>query len=319
MKRLHISLLLSAMLGFAGCCGTTNTRSGYQQPPRLEPLRPVRPPCDRCATPNIIPPRFNPAPGPMVAPPGAPAVAAPPPSPEIQQNAFQAPAQPSPPASPPPTGGAAGVYLAPPEPAPAAPTTPPPSAPPANNAAPPREQTRLYAPQTTEPPAAPPARDDRAASPALPVDIPQFAIARPNVATGLEPYPDGVSWLKSHGYRNVLHVRAPGEDDSAARRRFEQGGLRYLSLELSPQSLTREVVEQFSRTVNDTSNQPLFVYDRDGSLAGGLWYLHFRLSDRVSDEKARADAAQIGFKQDQEGPHKTMWVAVQSFLEKINP
>ena len=30
---------------------------------------------------------------------------------------------------------------------------------------------------------------------------------------------------------------------------------------------------------------PLFVYDRDGALAGGLWYLHFRLSDQIPDDR----------------------------------
>jgi protein tyrosine phosphatase (PTP) superfamily phosphohydrolase (DUF442 family) len=151
------------------------------------------------------------------------------------------------------------------------------------------------------------------------VDIPQFAIARPNVASGQEPYPEGVNWLKAHAYRTVLHVRTPGEDDSAARLRFEQAGLRYVRLDVSPQTLSKDVVDQFSRIVTDPANLPLFVYDRDGSLAGGLWYLHFRLADQVSDEKARADAAQLGFKQDQDGPHKTMWVAVQNLLQNIKP
>jgi protein tyrosine phosphatase (PTP) superfamily phosphohydrolase (DUF442 family) len=167
----------------------------------------------------------------------------------------------------------------------------------------------------TPPPAA---KDPSSATPPLPVDIPQFAVAKPNIASGQQPFPDGIAWLKTHGYRTVLHIRSPGEDDSAARRQFEGQGLRYLSLEVSPQTLSRTVVEEFNRLVTDKNNLPLFVYDRDGSLAGGLWYLHFRLADGASEEKARADAAYLGFK-DVEGPHRTMWVAVQNYLQNQKP
>jgi protein tyrosine phosphatase (PTP) superfamily phosphohydrolase (DUF442 family) len=153
----------------------------------------------------------------------------------------------------------------------------------------------------------------------MPVDIPQFAVAKANVANGLEPFAEGVNWLKSHGYRTVLHIRAPEEDESAARRSFENSGLRYSTLQVSPRTLTKEIVEEFNRIVNDAENRPLFVYDKDGSLAGGLWYLHFRLVDKMTEEKARAEAAHLGFRQDEEGPHRTMWVAVQNYLQSLKP
>jgi len=177
-------------------------------------------------------------------------------------------------------------------------------------------ETRSYTPQTKEPP---PARDDHSASPAMPVDIPQFAAVKTNIASGLEPFADGIAWLKSHGYRTVLHVRSPGEDDSAARKQFEQAGLRFLSLDLSAETLSREIVDQFDRLVADATNLPLFVYDKDGSLAGALWYLHFRLVDRATEEKAREDAERLGFKQDRSDAHLKMWLAVQSLLKELKP
>src|SRR5262249_17309869 len=75
----------------------------------------------------------------------------------------------------------------------------------------------------------------------------------------------------------VLHVRAPGEDDVTDRRQFEARGLKFFSLEV-PIPLTREVVEEFNHMIGDPGNQPLFVYDRDGILAGGMWYLHIRIA-----------------------------------------
>jgi protein tyrosine phosphatase (PTP) superfamily phosphohydrolase (DUF442 family) len=151
------------------------------------------------------------------------------------------------------------------------------------------------------------------------VDIPQFALARARVASGQQPFPDGVTWLKNNGYRAVLHVRAPGADDAAARRQFEKNGLRYLTLEVSPGTLSKEIVAKFNQIVADEANLPLFVYDKDGALAGGLWYLHYRLVLGMNDEKARAEAERLGFKIDQDTEHRTMWVAVQNFLKNQNP
>jgi protein tyrosine phosphatase (PTP) superfamily phosphohydrolase (DUF442 family) len=151
------------------------------------------------------------------------------------------------------------------------------------------------------------------------VDIPHFAMARPRVASGQQPFPDGVAWLQAHGYRTVLHVRAPGEDEAAARRQFEKHGLRYLSLELSPRTLNKEVVDQFNRTVSDEANLPLFVYDRDGSLAGGLWYLNYRSAAKLEDQRARTEAARLGFELDRNDSHRDMWLAIQAFLAAQRP
>ena len=151
----------------------------------------------------------------------------------------------------------------------------------------------------------------------MPVDIPQFAAVKTNVASGQQPFADGIAWLKTHGYRTVLHIRSPREDDSAARKQIEQSGLHYLSLEVSPTTLTRNLVDQFNRQVGDANNMPLFVYDRDGSLAGGLWYLYFRLVEGATDEKAHEEAERLGFKQDGSDVHIKMWLAVQNILQSL--
>jgi protein tyrosine phosphatase (PTP) superfamily phosphohydrolase (DUF442 family) len=152
-----------------------------------------------------------------------------------------------------------------------------------------------------------------------PIDIPGYAIARPNVATGLRPFPEGIDWLAARGFKTVLHLRSPGEDNNAARRQFEKKGMRYLTLEVSPARLDEEMLKQFNRLVTDTANHPLFVYDRDGSVTGGLWYLHYRVYLKQADEKARAEAQRLGLRFDDDVEHKTMWLAVQALLKKLKP
>jgi protein tyrosine phosphatase (PTP) superfamily phosphohydrolase (DUF442 family) len=189
-------------------------------------------------------------------------------------------------------------------------------------------QVHLSAPETTQPPLAalqPQAgvAEERGngtppvATPPLPVGIPQFAQVRKRVATGLRPILDGLDYLANNGYRTVLHLRPPGQDDTADKKQFQQRGLQYFSLEVSPDTLRRDLVDQFNHLVADPGMLPLFVYDRDGSLAGGLWYLHFRTVEGASDEDARARAARFGLKENTpEG--RLMWLAVQKYLSDQN-
>jgi hypothetical protein len=152
------------------------------------------------------------------------------------------------------------------------------------------------------------------AAPTLPVGIPQFHVAREQVAGGLKPSIDGLSWLHDAGYRTVLYIRKPGEDDAADRKQVEKRGLRYLSLELSPKTLTQAVLDEFSKIVGEAKNAPLFVYDTEGVLAGGLWYLYFRTVEKDSDEAARLKAGRLGLKEDAEGEGKAMWAAIQKLM-----
>ena len=176
--------------------------------------------------------------------------------------------------------------------------------------------TRLIPPRVGERPQSPPAQEQ----PTGPVDVPGFVVVKKDIATGQKPFTDGVPWLRDRGYRTVLHVRQPGEDDAAARRQFEASGFRYLSLEVSPLTLSKAIVDRFNRLVGDPANLPLFVYDRDSSLLGGLWYLHFRTVEKLPDDKATDAAARLGLNPDADGgPHKEMWLAVQNYLRLNKP
>jgi protein tyrosine phosphatase (PTP) superfamily phosphohydrolase (DUF442 family) len=192
------------------------------------------------------------------------------------------------------------------------------TAPEAPHAEAPREPVHLSTPEATPPQSAEPpksAETDRMQRGSLPVGIPQFTMVRDQLAAGLRPLVDGgLDWLQANGYHAVLHLRVPGQDDEADRRQVEKHGMKYVGLEVSPQTLTPAVVDMFNRVVGERSNYPLFVYDKDGKLAGGLWYLHFRIVDRDSDAIARNKAARLGLKEDETGEQREMWLAIQKLL-----
>jgi len=247
-----------------------------------------------------------------------------------QAQPLPPPATPTPPAliASPPSGGAyqplppsggAGQPMPPgPPPEPARPPSVSLGGPIPAGPEPQRESARLGSPQSPEPPRAAPQKPDGPdrprRSPELPVGIANFAEALPDVASGLRPMLDGLDWLKTNGYRAVLQVRAPGENADADRQLLERRGLKYLTLEVSPATLTPAVVDEFNKLVTDPANRPLFVYDRDGSLAGALWYLHFRTAGKLPDEEARKKAAALGLKEDADGAPREMWLGVQKFL-----
>ena len=170
------------------------------------------------------------------------------------------------------------------------------------------EESRSAAPPlppSPPPPAAPP-------SPVPPKGIPQFAMARDQVASGQHPFDDGFSWLKQENYRTLLHLRTPGEDDSADREAATQRGLQFRTLDVSAENLTPALVEDFAKIVGDRDALPLFVYDRDGVSAGALWYLYFRSVDKLSDAESRTKASRLGFRDDEDS--KKMMLAIQKYL-----
>jgi protein tyrosine phosphatase (PTP) superfamily phosphohydrolase (DUF442 family) len=322
-ERLLWTVWLSALCTFCGhgcqsCapCGPSNACAGCASPPRLlaflqpHPLTPAYP----APAPVVVPqPAPIPATNPVVAP-GVPPVA--PPAP-VESRAYPPGARLTDPTWRPPASSSA--------PAPTWPST----------AEPPRDPVRLYPPNSgaTDPrtavsPPAPGVKEDRSreappqsnasATPSpssLPVGIPQFASVRDQVSAGLKPLVDGgLEWLEANRYKTVLHVHLPGQDESADRQQVEKHGMKYLSLEVAPQTLSQTTADQFNRLVSDPLNYPLFVYDKDGTLAGGLWYLYFRSVERTTDSEARKRASRLGLHDDPSGANPEMWIAIQKLL-----
>jgi hypothetical protein len=160
--------------------------------------------------------------------------------------------------------------------------------------------------KTSEPPPAP-----------APVDIPQFTQVYERVASGMRPSgTPGLDWLKANNFRTVLYLRRTSDDETTDRREIESRGLKYLSMEVQPQSL-RENLDQFNQIVNDTSNHPLFVYSKDPMVTGSLWYLHFRTVNHMPEAEARSKAARVGLQEEQTDANRPLWLAIQKALEQI--
>ena len=70
----------------------------------------------------------------------------------------------------------------------------------------------------------------------------------------------------------------------------------FVSLLVTPDTLTKEWVDDFNRTVGESGARPVFVYARDPSAAGAAWYLHLRTAEFLTHDEARLRAARLGLK-----------------------
>jgi protein tyrosine phosphatase (PTP) superfamily phosphohydrolase (DUF442 family) len=153
--------------------------------------------------------------------------------------------------------------------------------------------------------------------PLLPLGIPQFAQARDKVANGRRPsLDDGLGWLQTNGYKTILFLHEPGALDSADRQQVEKRGMTFVSMEVSAMTLSQKSIDDFNRIVGDGAGLPLFVYDTDGSLTGGLWYLHFRQTQGATDEAARKLARPLGLREDGDLAHQQMWQSAQKLVKE---
>lgn len=169
--------------------------------------------------------------------------------------------------------------------------------------------------KTPEPPLA---ADESPMSP-LPVGIANFAQVKEGVSNGLRPDLEGLEWLQTKGYKTVLFLRSGKEDDSSDRKQIDKRALNYLTMTVTPETISPETVTEFNRIVNDANGRPLFVYDLDGAQAGAMWYLYFRTSELLSDDEARVRAGRFGLKEKGTAEQTRLWTAVQKYLADRNP
>ncbi|HEV3146701.1 MAG TPA: hypothetical protein VGZ47_22635 [Gemmataceae bacterium] len=296
--RLALALALggSMLLTVAGCCDGWWRRRHQEPAPGALPANPNMPPPGY----QTVPPR-----GAEIITPGSTAPPLPPTSsgyaPNSQSGAYWIPApQPQLPANPVNT---TEPPLAQARPMPRVSERPP-------------EPVRLLPPDLAEPtlanPTPPPPVPGLSG---LPAGIPAFAEVKDKVSTGLKPDLEGLDWLQAKGYRTVLHLRRPGLSDAAAKEQVEKRGLKFLSLEVTPEKLNEALVADFNRIVADEANQPLFVYDSAGLRSGVMWYMNFRTVEKMSDDRARDRALQFGLRTTGSDEVAAFWIAIQKYFE----
>lgn len=127
-----------------------------------------------------------------------------------------------------------------------------------------------------------------------PTGIDEFIQVKDGVFAGRRPMLDGLDWLKAKGYKTVVHIRRPQDADETDRRQVERRDMKFVSLTVSPETLTQEWIDEFNKVVGDTTARPVFVYGQDPQTAAVVWYLHLRTAEFLTHDEARVRATQLG-------------------------
>jgi protein tyrosine phosphatase (PTP) superfamily phosphohydrolase (DUF442 family) len=162
-----------------------------------------------------------------------------------------------------------------------------------------------------------PVTSNSAPSPVLPVGIDSFSVVMDQVATGLKPADtEGFDWLQSNKYKTIIFLRRPGTANSADKEQVERRNMKYLTFEVSPEAMNASLVAEFCRAIAERSARPLFVYDKDGTLSGAMWYTYFRSVEKLSPADAKKRATEFGLKPAETGDHSALWTATQKVTQE---
>ncbi len=150
-------------------------------------------------------------------------------------------------------------------------------------------------PKIVESDDAPKAASEKPKPAATPAGIAEFTEVTDGVNTGQRPTIDGLDWLKSNRYKTIVYIHGPDENDTTDRRQIELRDMKYVSLVVTPETLTQKWVEEFTRVVSKEDDRPIFVYGLPDKI-GPVWYLYLRTNNYLTHEEARVRAARYGLK-----------------------
>jgi protein tyrosine phosphatase (PTP) superfamily phosphohydrolase (DUF442 family) len=134
----------------------------------------------------------------------------------------------------------------------------------------------------------------RPVAPETAIGIAEFTEVKEGVRAGQRPTIDGLDWLKARGYKTVVYLRGATDDDTTDRRQVERRDMKYVSLLVTPEGLTRQWIDDFNQLIGDTASRPIFVYATDPQVAGTAWYLYFRTVEFLTHDEARVRAGRYG-------------------------
>lgn len=149
-----------------------------------------------------------------------------------------------------------------------------------------------------------------------PLDIPSYAAVTTKIATGLLPFPDGIDWLKSSGFKSVLFLHEPGGETKAIELLFQKRGIPLTLQPLDEKTLAKENFKLLLSHLEKTERTPQFVFDLDGNQSTGFWYLFFRKSQGLSEETALKELSRLGLSPNRNQKAKTLVQLIENAMKQ---
>ena len=109
--------------------------------------------------------------------------------------------------------------------------------------------------------------------------------------------PKALAEVAKRGYKSVLNLREATEKGAAideSKAAAETAGLKYIHLPFNSSKPDPAVADAFIKIVTDKANQPIYIHCGGAVRVSGLWMAKRMLVDKWPEEKALAEANEIG-------------------------
>lgn len=106
-----------------------------------------------------------------------------------------------------------------------------------------------------------------------PGSIPNYRLLQPGLATAGQPSPEALAKLKDMGFRTVVNLRTEQEGAADEREVVEGQGLRYVSVPVTHDSLSRADALAVEKVVRDPSSGPVLLHCASSNRVGAVWAL----------------------------------------------
>ena len=127
--------------------------------------------------------------------------------------------------------------------------------------------------------------------------ITNFAHVETTVACAGAVTPSSVAEIKKMGFGSIINLRLANEqgaDIDAEAAAAKAAGINFIHLPLNGASPDPAVVDRFLKVITESGNQPSFIHCASGNRASAMWLIKRVLVDKWDNDRASAEAAQLG-------------------------
>ena len=129
-----------------------------------------------------------------------------------------------------------------------------------------------------------------------PAQIPHYKKISPTLAAAGQPSAEALPKLGALGFKTVINLRMPTEDQPADERAIVEGqGLRYVAVPFTSSSLSQADVDAVAKVLDDPASGPVLLHCARSVRVGAMWSL-IQLRKGKTLEEALAAGREAGNK-----------------------
>jgi uncharacterized protein (TIGR01244 family) len=121
--------------------------------------------------------------------------------------------------------------------------------------------------------------------------FPNYRLIRPDLAAAGQPSAEGLAQLKTLGFKTVINLRTEKEGAKDEEAAVKAAGLDYVSVPVTPETLSHADVVAVSKVLADPAAGPVLLHCASANRVGAIWALVRRrqgatLEEAVEEGKA---------------------------------